>query len=504
MAEDCVAAVHVGARLAHHLASGGIDDASEVDSDGGDEFRTAGYSSMLAGALMGNVAYVSLSPTRLNVDAGAVDRASGLVSAGLCVLWIFLGPELTARVPKFVVGGLLCHLAFGYLLDGLWEHRGLLSKGEYLIILAIVLYYLVTDLAPAVLLGVALCSFNFILRYAESSSLEFVRVAGEAAMFSNRFRSAADRRFLKATPGIVVARTFCSQLFFGSMASILQEVQPFLRQGQFLLLDLSSLRTIDSSALAGFKKMPPHIQTVVVCLSPLLQAQVRRAALPVTMFNTIDEGLEWCEDRVLKFRYLGLSQSDLSSVLLAPNTNNPALPPPEPPRLNAAELQRALGALGPGLEDLAPLVLQLPVKKQEVVFHEGSMAEGLYVVVSGAVQIQYGDQRGIVLGPGELVPDASIKRSYGSAAGEDASRGKAMSAGEVLCEAALYAPHLHTCSLVADCPSMLLLLRREKLLEAEQRHPKAAIALHRCLMVSQLQKSGSWPSSAFRSRTASM
>lgn len=56
---------------------------------------------------MGNVAYVSLSPTRLNVDAGAVDRASGLVSAGLCVLWIFLGPELTARVPKFVVGGWL-------------------------------------------------------------------------------------------------------------------------------------------------------------------------------------------------------------------------------------------------------------------------------------------------------------------------------------------------------------------------------------------------------------
>ena len=58
-----------------------------------------------SGLLFGNVSYISLSPTRLNGDAGGMDRGSGLVAAGLCMLWIFLGPVLTAYVPKFVVGG---------------------------------------------------------------------------------------------------------------------------------------------------------------------------------------------------------------------------------------------------------------------------------------------------------------------------------------------------------------------------------------------------------------
>ena len=63
----------------------------------------AGFST--TGLLFGNVSYISLSPTRFNADAGGVDRGSGLFAAALCVLWIFLGPELTAYVPKFVVGG---------------------------------------------------------------------------------------------------------------------------------------------------------------------------------------------------------------------------------------------------------------------------------------------------------------------------------------------------------------------------------------------------------------
>lgn len=472
-----------------------------------EELRTAGYSSLLSGLLFGNVSYISLSPTRFNADAGGVDRGSGLFAAALCVLWIFLGPELTAYVPKFVVGGMLCHLAFGYVLDVFWEPRSLLSMGEYLIILAIILYYLITDLAPAIFLGLALCSFSFILRYSQSSNLEFVTVAGQAAMFSNRFRPPTDHAFLKSTRGIVVVRTFCSQLFFGTMASILAEVEPFLsNDARFLLVDLSSLRTIDSSGLVGFQKVPPHIQTVLVCLSPDLEAQVRRAGLAVNLFGSIDEGLEWCEDRILKFRHLG--DSDLSSLLLVPSSNNPSLPSRDVPRLSPAEVCQAVKmALGSNLEELEPLLFQLPVKKHEVVFHEGALAEGLYVVVRGALQIQYGNQRGIVLGPGEVVADANLHRSFGQP-DQDSSpgRGKAVTAGEVLCEAALYAPHLHSWSLVASAPSMLLLLRRDNLLLAEQRHPQAAISLHRCLMRSQMQKSGAWPVQEIgpARRTASM
>ncbi|CAE7828006.1 unnamed protein product [Symbiodinium sp. CCMP2592] len=450
-----------------------------------DEFRIAGCSS-LAGAVFGSVSYVSLSPTRLNVDAGGTGRETGLISAALCILWIWLGPALTAGVPKFVVGGMLCHLAFGYILDGLWEPRSLLSFGDYAIILAMVLYYLATDLVPAILVGLALCSFNFMLRYSQSGPLEFVTTAGEAAMFSNRYRPADDRLYLKTSPGIVVARTFCSQLFFGSIAAILGEVGPWLKEGRFLLLDLSSLRSIDSSALAGFRKLPPHVQTVAVGLPLQLETQLRSAGLPVCIFQSIDEALEWCEDHVLKFRYLEVNPTDLNSQLLGRPSNNPSLPAPEKLRLDAPAVSAAVTrALGPGLQDLEDLLEQLPVKAREVVFHEGLAAEGLYVVVSGTLQIQHGSQRGIVLGPGEVAVDVNIKRIFGQLPG--ARRGKPVSAGDLLCEAALYGPMLHTWSLIADTPSLLLLLRRDRLLLAEQRYPQAAIALHRRLVVSHMQ-----------------
>ena len=70
-----------------------------------------------SGLLFGNVSYISLSPTRFNADAGGVDRGSGLFAAVLCILWIFLGPELTAYVPKFVVGGAVL------LIGGLVAHK---------------------------------------------------------------------------------------------------------------------------------------------------------------------------------------------------------------------------------------------------------------------------------------------------------------------------------------------------------------------------------------------
>lgn len=95
-----------------------------------------------------------------------------------------------------------------------------------------------------------------------------------------------------------------------------------------------------------------------------------------------------------------------------PSSNNPSLPSRDMRRLSTEELRSALAGLADGLELLAELLVQLPVKKHQVVFHEGSVAEGLYaarhrrravgskVVVMGTLQIQHGNQRGIVLGPG--------------------------------------------------------------------------------------------------------
>ena len=110
-------ALHAGSRSADHAAATRAHDAQQVHQVRSctgfaaiarmeQEFRTAGLSSMVAGLVLGNVSYISLSPSRLNRDAGGHDRSSGALSGALCLVWILVGPKLTGYVPKFVVGGL--------------------------------------------------------------------------------------------------------------------------------------------------------------------------------------------------------------------------------------------------------------------------------------------------------------------------------------------------------------------------------------------------------------
>ena len=54
---------------------------------------------------------------------------------------------------------MLCHLAFGYILEGLWDPRSLLSVGEYLIIMVSLAIY--SDFF-ARLVGWCICCFLFV------------------------------------------------------------------------------------------------------------------------------------------------------------------------------------------------------------------------------------------------------------------------------------------------------------------------------------------------------
>ncbi|CAK0807380.1 unnamed protein product [Prorocentrum cordatum] len=469
------------------------------------EFRITGCASALSGAALGSVSYVSLSPTRMNVEAGGVHRVSGLASAAICGLWMLFGMPLTALVPKVVVGGLLMHLAFGYLLDGLWESRALLSTGEHAVVLSILLYYFATDLAPAIIMGFVLCCFSFVLRYSQSSALSLVTSARDASMYSHCPRSSEDKRYLRTHDEIVVARTSCSHLFFGSIASILADLSPMLSGGRFrfLLFDFSSVRSLDSSALVGFRKLPAGLQVVAVGLRPDLEEKVRRAGLPVCAFGSLDEGLEWCEDRLLGFAHLQAGRAvDARSLLLAPQSNNPRAPGRDCPPLTREEIAAALARAfrDSGLESLVDFFQPVSAKRHEVVFEEGDAAEGMFVIVSGALQVYYGSHRSLILGQGEVVLDGLVKRRFGRKAtlsgGPEqlgGGRGRSLAPGSVVCEAALFVPHRHGWSLVATSLSQLLLLTRDRLLALEQQQPRAALRLHRALLVLQHASAGGGP-----------
>merc|ERR1711879_777909 len=99
------------------------------------------------------------------------------------------------------------------------------------------------------------------------------------------------------------------------------------------------------------------------------------------MGGNLDEGLEWCENRLLKFQHL-CEKGDIHSLLLAPQSNNPSVLPPDPPTLARVDVEAALSMAfkEDGLEILCKYLRPVIAKRHQIVFEEGAVANGLYIV----------------------------------------------------------------------------------------------------------------------------
>ena len=82
--------------------------AQDVDIDR--ELKVAGVGNLAAGLAGGMEGFHSLSISSLALKLGGKSRVPGVVAALTCALALFVGTEIIALLPRFVVGGCLCLL----------------------------------------------------------------------------------------------------------------------------------------------------------------------------------------------------------------------------------------------------------------------------------------------------------------------------------------------------------------------------------------------------------
>jgi len=143
----------------------------------------------------------------------------------------------------------------------------------------------------------------FVLRYSAATALHFSCEATALGIESRKYRGLEERRLLHRLRGrIVVAATNCSRLFYGSATSVLQTVLAQVGPDtQFLLMDLTSIQSLDALAMAAFQtQVPSGVDVVLTSLKPHLQEDVAKASLDVRLFDSLNHGLEWCEDQLLQ------------------------------------------------------------------------------------------------------------------------------------------------------------------------------------------------------------
>eukprot|EP00929_Paragymnodinium_shiwhaense_P080864 TRINITY_DN42211_c0_g1_i1.p1 TRINITY_DN42211_c0_g1~~TRINITY_DN42211_c0_g1_i1.p1 ORF type:complete len:826 (+),score=181.68 TRINITY_DN42211_c0_g1_i1:91-2568(+) len=478
------------------------------------ELKVAGKASIAAGLFLGHPSYCTLSATRLRLDAGANGRNSAAVAAVCLAASLFCVHLVVAIVPKALVAGLLMYLALGYLHEGLVYTRGILASEEYVVIVVMVLLWLPLDFEMTSLVGMALHAFHFIIRYSSSMVIKYLGTARELGLLSRKPRSQEELLALDdLRERIVVAKTGCSQLFFGSAAVVLEKIaekRKLLEAPSVVLIDVSGVIAVDASAMVAFGKVPRHL--VIGGLHPQLYEDLSAhpALKTVHLFRDLDMALEYAEEMLTGFASLHKPTPRADIVNVSNNAKlREAVRGTCAPRATEALVENVrrgsseeevIAALSCLLSTgtaatLVAFMEAVDVKLGQVCFYRGELSKGMYVVLSGKFSLERGAGRRLRAGQFEQSPDPTVARRMAvlddhappSLGDEQAttSRVRQVQSGDILCPEALFAfsqeEVLNVETLIAESHGVCLLLSRQSLLRFQLKHPAEAVELLRAV-----------------------
>lgn len=410
------------------------------------ELRAIGVANILSGLSGGLVGFHALGLSALCKDKiGSHSRWSGLLAAVMIGLVMLLGTASVAQMPRFVIGGLLLYLGLDFLIDWVWLARKTLPLIDYLIILAILFSMMVFGVLPAVGVGIVISTLSFLVNY---SRLNIVRhqLTGRT-LSSHMDREYRQQEMLRQQGEQIQVLLLQGYLFFGSAQQLLNRVRTLVEQDsppQFIVLDFHQVSGIDSSVTYTFKKLqqtaPTPLRLVLAGLKPTHRRLLKRAGCLTPedtvyhLADNLDQALEWCEEKLLETmvwrrkRFMPLAML-LDSIFSDNDQTEPFMH-----YLNK---------------------LELPA--DTLLFKSEEVADRLYFLEFGQVTTFFG-----------ATADARRQRTFGD--------------GTVIGAIAFYQNERHGVTAIAQRPSILYVLTRDRWQAMLQEHPKAAAVFQEMLL----------------------
>jgi SulP family sulfate permease len=239
-------------------------------------------------------------------------------------------------------------------------------------------------------------------------------------------------------------------IFFGTADRLLKQIRERIDRTdisalRFALLDFQRVTGMDSTGLVSFEKLKHAAAaagtTIVITDATLaIREQMERGGLQanahVQFFRTLDQGIEWCENILL--REEAIEYVDEPTVLV-----------------------QQLAAIAPNmreLTDLLPYLERCEMAPGTHVIVQGDPPDSMFFIESGQLtaQLEYADRQPVRL--------------------------ETMGSGRVVGEIGFYLGQARTASVIADVPSIVYRLSRETLTRMEQEAPETASALHRVIV----------------------
>ena len=403
-----------------------------------------GFGNIASAMLCGIPGSGTMGATLVNLNSGGKTKAAGVIEGVAALLVLLVLGKLVAWIPISALAGILIVVGFR-MVDkksiNLLKHKS--TFFDFFVIIAVVISALCMDLIIAAGVGIGMAILLF-LREQMRSSVIRRKVLGNQ-IFSKKHRLTSELTVLEEKGSHTIIIELQGQLFFGTTDQLFTQLEPFLANSKFALLDMRRVQSVDYTAVHMLEQIHARIKEkdgfLIITSIPLslptgqnvkeyLQFLGLSETKHLKFFDDLNSALEWVEDAILKEANLHLH--DENKIL------------------GLHEIELFSGFSDDVLVTFSTCIEERNYKPNEFIFRKNDMSDEIYFVRRGTVNIN--------------LPLADGKQYHLLTIGK----------GGVLGDMAFIDKRKRSADAVSTENSMLYVLSRQKFNEVTKKYPEIA------------------------------
>jgi SulP family sulfate permease len=336
-----------------------------------------------ASALLGGVPGAgTMGATLVNLSSGGKTRLSGVLVGAFAALAFILFGTYIAWIPIAALAGVLIVIAVR-MIDSksvsLLKHRSTIF--DFLVILAVVISAVSFSLIVAAGVGTTLAVILFLREQMRSPVVRRKHLGSHA--FSKKRRTPTAQAILETEGRQTAIFELQGQLFFGTTDRLYTELEPYLTQCTYVILDMNRVQSLDYTAANMLKQIHARIRSrhghLILSSVPLslptgqnVREYLERlgfseSGMNLKFLDNLNAAMEWAEDEIL-------AKSLHESVV-------------EDRILDLAEFEMFSSAKGEAIRELRRCLTEQTYREGESIFKQGEDSDQLFFIRKGAVKI---------------------------------------------------------------------------------------------------------------------
>ncbi|WP_028323541.1 SLC26A/SulP transporter family protein [Desulfatirhabdium butyrativorans] len=439
------------------LNSSGIELAVGKETDINREFVVGGMGNCLTSLGGCFPGYPSVSLTFLGLKTGVQSRFTGILTAFILGGVVVFGGRALEFFPKALLGGMLLFLGLSLIHEWIYEGRKRLPLPDYLILCAIFLVVGLFGFLQGVAVGLVASVIFFVIRFSGVSVIKSEFTARIRP--SLKERPIPHRKLLSMKGDRIRAYELCGYIFFGSATTLMNSLKSALASKptpDFIVLDFTHVSGFDISAVNNFHRFSisadaQHTFLVITAaperfINALKHNLSPKAMANIAFFDHLDEGLEWCEDRLIEEKPVtDAEEASLRDMLFHQSVDDVMA------HLQQQERFEYL------VDRLAPWLENRVIPAGSTILAKGEQSPGLFLLTFGTAT--------------EMDSDQDV-------------RARSLTQGSIIAAPAAFGQYAAPAAIRADSDCRLALLSAETRILLEQENPNLALELYGFLIQS--------------------